>query len=51
MGKTVHISCRRCGRRSYNVKQEKCAACGYGASPRTNRYSWQTKKITRKRII
>ncbi|MCW4019773.1 MAG: 50S ribosomal protein L37e [Candidatus Bathyarchaeota archaeon] len=51
MGKTVHIRCRRCGRRSYHVREKKCAACGYGESPRIRRNSWQTKKVTRERLI
>ena len=52
MGKTVHIRCRRCGRRAYHVRKKKCAACGFGASTKIRRYSWQTKKVTtRKRLV
>jgi large subunit ribosomal protein L37e len=51
MGKTVHIKCRRCGRRAYHVRKKKCAACGYGVSTRIRRYSWQTKKVSRQRLI
>jgi large subunit ribosomal protein L37e len=51
MGKTVHIRCRRCGRRSYNVKKKRCAACGFGESAKIRRFSWQTKSIQRKRLI
>ncbi|MBS7606939.1 50S ribosomal protein L37e [Candidatus Bathyarchaeota archaeon] len=51
MGKTVHIRCRRCGRRSYNVKKKRCAACGFGESTRIRRYSWQTKNLQRHRLI
>jgi len=51
MGKTVHIRCRRCGRRSYNVKKKRCAACGFGESARIRRFSWQTKNVQRKRLI
>jgi len=50
MGKTLHIRCRRCGRRSYNVKKKRCAACGFGESPRIRRYSWQRKNVNRKRL-
>jgi len=51
MGKTVHIRCRRCGRRAYHVRKKRCAACGFGASTRIRKYSWQTKKVTtRKRL-
>ncbi|HIE14838.1 TPA: 50S ribosomal protein L37e [Candidatus Bathyarchaeota archaeon] len=50
MGKTVHIHCRRCGRRAYNVKEKRCAACGYGHNSRIRRYSWQTKDVNRRRL-
>ncbi|MBC7113524.1 MAG: 50S ribosomal protein L37e [Candidatus Methanomethyliales bacterium] len=32
-GKT-HITCRRCGHHSYNIRKKFCAACGYGKTPR-----------------
>jgi large subunit ribosomal protein L37e len=51
MGKTVHIRCRRCGRRAYHVREKRCAACGYGESSRIRRNSWQTKKVTRERLV
>ncbi|MCW4026089.1 MAG: 50S ribosomal protein L37e [Candidatus Bathyarchaeota archaeon] len=51
MGKTVHIRCRRCGRRAYHVREKRCAACGYGESARIRRNSWQTKKVTRERLV
>ena len=45
--------CRRCGKRAYHVRHKKCASCGYGASSKLRRYSWQTKRhgktIRRKR--
>ncbi|MEM2341066.1 MAG: 50S ribosomal protein L37e [Candidatus Bathyarchaeia archaeon] len=50
MGKTLHIRCRRCGRRSYNVKKKRCAACGFGESAKIRRYSWQTKTVQRIRL-
>ncbi|MEM0058239.1 MAG: 50S ribosomal protein L37e [Candidatus Bathyarchaeia archaeon] len=49
-GKTLHIRCRRCGRRAYNVSKKRCAACGYGKSTKIRRYSWQTKNLNRERI-
>ena len=49
-GKTVHIRCRRCGRRSYNVTKKRCAACGYGEATVTKRYSWRTKTLNRERV-
>ncbi|HIE18085.1 TPA: 50S ribosomal protein L37e [Candidatus Bathyarchaeota archaeon] len=51
MGKTVHIRCRRCGRRAYHVRKKKCAACGYGVSTRIRRYSWRTRKVSRERLL
>ncbi|RJS83056.1 50S ribosomal protein L37e [Candidatus Bathyarchaeota archaeon] len=50
-GKTVHIRCRRCGRRAYHVRRKRCAACGFGASKKIRRYSWQNKKVSRERIV
>jgi len=43
--KTLHIRCRRCGRRAYNVKERRCSACGYGESAKIRRYSWQNKNV------
>ncbi|MEM2119171.1 MAG: 50S ribosomal protein L37e [Candidatus Bathyarchaeia archaeon] len=49
-GKTVHIKCRRCGRRAYSVAKKRCSACGYGATTKLRAYSWQTKNLNRGRI-
>ncbi|TET20542.1 50S ribosomal protein L37e [Candidatus Bathyarchaeota archaeon] len=49
-GKTLHIHCRRCGRRAYHVRKKRCAACGYGESAKIRRYSWQTKTLSRERL-
>ncbi|MEM3731280.1 MAG: 50S ribosomal protein L37e [Candidatus Bathyarchaeia archaeon] len=49
-GKTLHIRCRRCGRRSYNVSKKRCAACGYGETKFIKRYSWHTKTVNRERL-
>ncbi|MCJ7423307.1 50S ribosomal protein L37e [Candidatus Bathyarchaeota archaeon] len=49
-GKTVHIKCRRCGRRAYSVAKKRCAACGYGERTTIRKYSWQTRNIHRERI-
>ncbi|MEJ2244183.1 MAG: 50S ribosomal protein L37e [Candidatus Bathyarchaeota archaeon] len=49
--KTVHIKCRRCGRRAYNVKSKVCAACGYGKSTKIRRYAWQTKTVNGARLV
>ncbi|MGC8992895.1 MAG: 50S ribosomal protein L37e [Thermoplasmata archaeon] len=39
----THIVCRRCGHRSYNVKEKRCAHCGFPA-PRIRRYNWAKRK-------
>ncbi|MFO7835067.1 MAG: 50S ribosomal protein L37e [Candidatus Thorarchaeota archaeon] len=50
-GKTTHIRCRRCGRRSYNVKKKRCAACGFGASSKMRDPSWSNhKKVNGTRV-
>ncbi|NVM03371.1 MAG: 50S ribosomal protein L37e [Candidatus Helarchaeota archaeon] len=43
--KKTHIRCRRCGNRSYHVRNKTCASCGFGSSKRIRRYNWQNKKI------
>jgi len=48
--RTLHIRCRRCGRRAYNVKKKICGACGYGATTTIRRYKWQTKTLNRARL-
>jgi len=50
MGKTLHIRCRRCGRRAYHVTKKRCAACGYGESTRIKHYNWQNKNLNRVRL-
>lgn len=49
-GKTVHIMCRRCGRRAYHVRKKRCSACGYGESAKIRRNSWQTKDVRGERL-
>jgi large subunit ribosomal protein L37e len=49
--KVMHIKCRRCGRRAYNVKTQKCSACAYGESSKIRRYSWQTKTLNGARLL
>ncbi|UCE45135.1 MAG: 50S ribosomal protein L37e [Methanobacteriota archaeon] len=38
--KKVHIVCRRCGKRSYHVRQKACASCGFGVTAKRRRYNW-----------
>lgn len=47
--KRTHVLCRRCGNRSFHIRKRKCSKCGYGASSKIKRYSWQNKTLTRKR--
>jgi large subunit ribosomal protein L37e len=46
-GKTVHIRCRRCGRRAYHIRNKECAACGYGDTAKLRKYSWARKDLQR----
>ncbi|HID90382.1 TPA: 50S ribosomal protein L37e [Candidatus Bathyarchaeota archaeon] len=48
--KLIHQRCRRCGRRSYNIRKGHCAACGYGRSKRIKRNRWKNKTVQRIRI-
>lgn len=43
----THIRCRRCGRHSYHINKKKCAACGFGKSPRMYKMSWKWKPVNR----
>ncbi|MFA4886775.1 MAG: 50S ribosomal protein L37e [Candidatus Nanoarchaeia archaeon] len=40
---TLVIPCRRCGKKSYHVRNHVCSFCGYGATATLRRYSWQTR--------
>jgi len=42
-GKKTHIRCRRCGKRTYHIRKKRCSSCGYGASSKLRKYSWQKK--------
>ncbi|MDH5460053.1 MAG: 50S ribosomal protein L37e [Candidatus Bathyarchaeia archaeon] len=48
--KTLHIHCRRCGRRAYHVTKKRCAACGYGETTTIKKSSWRTKNLHRERV-
>ncbi|MCK4439616.1 50S ribosomal protein L37e [Candidatus Bathyarchaeota archaeon] len=48
-GKTLHIRCRRCGKRAYNVSKKRCGACGYGKSTAIKQYAWKTRNLRRER--
>lgn len=42
-GKKTHIACRRCGKKTYHMRDKVCASCGYGNSSKLRSYSWQKK--------
>ena len=42
--KKLHIMCRRCGSRSYNMKTSICSSCGYGKSSKMKRYAYIRNK-------
>ena len=46
-GKKSHIRCRRCGKRSYHIKKERCSSCGYGKSVKLRKYKWQKKRYNK----
>ena len=43
-GRNLVQRCRRCGKRSYHVRNKKCASCGYGDTAKLRKYNWQTKR-------
>jgi len=43
--KRTHVICRRCGKKSYNIRKRQCSACGFGESPKIKRYTWQTRDL------
>lgn len=44
----VHGRCRRCGRHAYHLQKNRCASCGFGASPKLRRYTWNHKYVARR---
>ncbi|MGZ3733028.1 MAG: 50S ribosomal protein L37e [Parachlamydiaceae bacterium] len=50
-GKTVHIKCRRCGRRAYHVRHKRCGACGFGETTTIRHYTWMRKTLQRVRVV
>jgi large subunit ribosomal protein L37e len=47
--KKLHIICRRCGRRSYHIRDKRCSACGFGRTSKVRKYAWQWKTVEGKR--
>ena len=43
----THTRCRRCGKSSYEMVKQQCAACGYPFAKR-RRYNWGEKAIRRR---
>ena len=37
----THMRCRRCGKNAYNMKKAVCASCGFGATAKIRKHSWQ----------
>jgi large subunit ribosomal protein L37e len=42
-GKKNMIHCRRCGKRTFSLRNKGCASCGFGKSAKLRSYSWQKK--------
>merc|ERR1712117_14627 len=45
--KKVHMTCRRCGNRSYHIQKKRCAACGY-PDKKMRSYNWSEKAKRRR---
>lgn len=43
-GKKTHITCRRCGKRSFHIQKKVCASCGFGETKKRKKYSWLRQK-------
>ncbi|CAF1021156.1 unnamed protein product [Adineta steineri] len=43
----THNLCRRCGRSSYHLQKQRCAACGF-PSAKTRKFQWSEKAKRRK---
>ncbi len=50
-GRHLVQRCRRCGKRSYHVRNKKCASCGYGDTTKLRSYNWQTKRKNGKSLV
>uniref|UniRef100_A0A6B2LTE0 Ribosomal protein L37 n=1 Tax=Arcella intermedia TaxID=1963864 RepID=A0A6B2LTE0_9EUKA len=44
----VHDLCRRCGKHSFHIRKERCAACGYGHTTKIRTYNWSEKSMRRR---
>lgn len=40
---TVHVLCRRCGRRAFHETKRVCSSCGFGKSSKIRTYAWRNK--------
>ncbi len=48
----THITCPRCGKRSYHERKKRCAACGFGVSRRIKRKpNARSKKLKAGRFV
>ena len=43
--KRTHVICRRCGKKTFHIRKERCSACGFGESSKIKRYTWQTRDL------
>ncbi|MDY6778495.1 MAG: 50S ribosomal protein L37e [Candidatus Nanohaloarchaea archaeon] len=39
--KKIHGKCRRCGKKSFHLKKQECASCGFGRSKKRRDFDWQ----------
>ena len=40
----THVTCPRCGKKSYHQRKKRCAACGFGAGKRLKRVPMAKRK-------
>ena len=44
-----HVTCRRCGRRTWHIQKKRCSSCGYGhTSGKMRRFGWGYKALRRR---
>ncbi len=38
--KVLHVTCRRCGKKSFHIRKKVCASCGFGKTSKIRSYNW-----------
>ncbi|MFH0861846.1 MAG: 50S ribosomal protein L37e [Candidatus Altiarchaeota archaeon] len=47
----THVTCPRCGKKSYHQRKKECAACGFGRGPRIKHkpQAHSKKRVTKRK--